>query len=70
MMKEGSVHDGIELQFNGERHRINLKASGKGGGIQGGVGMELHHATVSGNTAAGAGIEGARGHMDHGRVDD
>jgi p-hydroxybenzoate 3-monooxygenase len=25
MMKEGSVHNGIELQFNGERHRINLQ---------------------------------------------
>lgn len=25
MMKEGAIHDGIELQFNGQRTRINMK---------------------------------------------
>src|SRR5690625_4492474 len=25
MMKEGAIHDGIELQFNGQRTRINIR---------------------------------------------
>ncbi len=33
MMREGHIHDGIELQFNGKRHRINMKELTEGKSI-------------------------------------